>query len=82
MADEKSLNSTGLSYLWSKLKVMLANKAEKVHTHTKSQITDFPTSMPASDVSSWAKASTKPKYTASEVGAEAAGADVDCGIWS
>lgn len=27
------------------------------------------TSMPASDVSSWAKASTKPTYTASEVGA-------------
>lgn len=27
------------------------------------------TSMPASDVSSWAKASTKPSYTASEVGA-------------
>ena len=39
------------------------------HTHTKSEITDFPTSMPASDVSAWAKASTKPTYTASEVGA-------------
>lgn len=39
------------------------------HKHTKSQITDFPTSMPASDVYSWAKASTKPTYTASEVGA-------------
>ena len=39
------------------------------HTHTKSQITDFPTSMPASDVYSWAKASTKPTYTYSEVGA-------------
>ena len=42
------------------------------HTHTKSQITDFPTSMPASDVYSWAKAVTKPTYTASEVGALAA----------
>ena len=39
------------------------------HKHTKSEITDFPTSMPASDVYSWAKASTKPTYTASEVGA-------------
>ena len=39
------------------------------HKHTKSEITDFPTSMPASDVYSWAKASTKPSYTASEVGA-------------
>ena len=42
------------------------------HTHTKSQITDFPSSMPASDVYSWAKASTKPTYTYSEVGAAAA----------
>lgn len=39
------------------------------HKHTKSEITDFPTSMPASDVPSWAKASSKPTYTASEVGA-------------
>lgn len=38
------------------------------HTHTKSQITDFPTSMPASDVSDWAKASSKPSYSKSEVG--------------
>ena len=42
------------------------------HTHTKSQITDFPSSLPASDVYSWAKASTKPTYTAAEVGAAAA----------
>ena len=41
------------------------------HKHTKSEITDFPTSMPASDVYSWAKAATKPTYTASEVGAAA-----------
>jgi len=34
-------------------------------------ITDFPSSMPASDVYSWAKASAKPTYTASEVGAAA-----------
>lgn len=39
------------------------------HTHTKSQISDFPTSLPASDVYAWAKASTKPSYSASEVGA-------------
>ena len=30
--------------------------------------------MPASDVSAWAKAATKPAYTANEVGAEASGA--------
>ena len=38
------------------------------HTHTKSQITDFPTSLPASDVSAWAKAASKPSYSKSEVG--------------
>lgn len=37
------------------------------HTHTKSQISDFPTSLPASDVSSWAKASSKPSYAWSEI---------------
>lgn len=44
-------------------------KAEKEHTHKKSEISDFPTSMPASDVPAWAKAANKPTYTASEVGA-------------
>ena len=43
-------------------------KANGTHTHTKSEITDFPTSLPASDVSAWAKATTKPTYTKSEVG--------------
>lgn len=38
------------------------------HTHTKAQITDFPTSMPASDVYAWAKTPTKPAYTKAEVG--------------
>ena len=47
----------------------IGGKANVEHTHTKSEITDFPTSMPASDVSAWAKASTKPTYTATEVGA-------------
>ena len=47
----------------------LAGKANTSHTHSKSQITDFPASMPASDVPAWAKAATKPSYTAKEVGA-------------
>ena len=51
----------------------IAGKANTSHTHTKSEITDFPTSLPASDVSEWAKAATKPTYTASEVGADASG---------
>ena len=42
--------------------------AASTHTHSKSQITDFPTSMPASDVSAWAKAATKPSYNKAEVG--------------
>lgn len=33
----------------------------------------YPTTLPASDVYSWAKASTKPSYTASEVGAASSG---------
>ena len=44
-------------------------RVPKAHTHKKSEISDFPTSMPASDVSAWAKAANKPSYTASEVGA-------------
>ena len=35
--------------------------------------TEIPTSLPASDVSDWAKAATKPTYTADEVGADAKG---------
>lgn len=50
------------------LKTLVDGKAPISHTHTKSQITDFPTSMPASDVSAWAKAPTKPTYTKAEVG--------------
>lgn len=46
----------------------LAGKAASSHTHTKAQITDFPTSMPASDVYAWAKAASKPTYTPTEVG--------------
>ena len=49
---------------WSAWKAVSYNG----HTHTKSQITDFPSSLPASDVYSWAKASTKPSYNFSEIG--------------
>lgn len=44
-------------------------RTPKAHTHNKFEISDFPTSMPASDVPAWAKAASKPSYTASEVGA-------------
>lgn len=51
----------------------LNNKSDVGHKHTKSEITDFPTSLPASDVYDWAKADTKPTYTANEVGADTYG---------
>ncbi len=47
----------------------LNGKSDTGHSHSKSEITDFPASMPASDVPAWAKAASKPGYTASEVGA-------------
>ena len=49
------------------VKTALDGKANSSHTHAKSQITDFPSSMPASDVYSWAKASSKPSYSTSEI---------------
>lgn len=49
------------------IKSALDGKSNTGHTHVKADITDFPTSMPASDVYSWAKQSSKPSYTISEV---------------
>ena len=46
----------------------LGGKANSGHSHTTSDISNFPSSLPASDVYSWAKAETKPTYSASEVG--------------
>lgn len=53
---------------WSGVTGKPSTFTPSAHTHTKSQITDFPTSMPASDVYAWAKAKTKPSYTKAEVG--------------
>lgn len=61
------LDYSGLSYLWGKIKEYIKSVMDN-HTHTKSDITDFPSSLPASDVSAWAKAPNKPTYTKSEVG--------------
>ncbi len=41
--------------------------AADIPTITKSKISDFPSSMPASDVYSWAKASSKPGYSFGEI---------------
>lgn len=52
---------------WSTITGKPSSYTPSSHTHTKSQITDFPSSMPASDVYSWAKAKTKPSYAWSEI---------------
>ena len=63
-----SATTTDAHYPSEKLvKAALDGKASSSHTHTKSQITDFPSSMPASDVYSWAKAKTKPSYAWGEI---------------
>ena len=54
-------------YTESEINTKLNAKANSSHIHTKAQITDFPTSMPASDVYAWAKAASKPSYTIGEV---------------
>lgn len=51
---------------------IINGKADTAHKHTKSQITDFPSSLPASDVYAWAKQPNKPTYNAAEVGAATA----------
>lgn len=71
---DDSLSDTSINPVQNKVITnALNNKADNSHTHTKSEIIDFPTSLPASDVKAWAKADTKPTYTASEVGADASG---------
>ena len=58
-----------LVVLWEYIKAKAQDFfAAKDHKHKKADITDFPTSMPASDVHPWAKEATKPSYTKSEVG--------------
>lgn len=62
--------SSASSVPWSGVTGKPSTFTPSSHTHTKSQITDFPTSMPASDVYAWAKASTKPSYSWSEIGSK------------
>ena len=63
--EEKIMKYNGVKTL---IKHICDNFARLSHTHTKKDITDFPTSMPASDVPDWAKANMKPTYTKAEVG--------------
>lgn len=59
---------TATSVPWSGVTGKPDTYTPSTHTHTKSEITDFPTSLPASDVHEWAKKETKPSYTKAEVG--------------
>lgn len=63
------LTNSGFSHMLDKI---ISLFSQKTHKHTVSDITDFPKSMPASDVANWAKAHEKPIYTHKEVGAVAA----------
>lgn len=66
---DTELNSTSTNPVQNKaIFTELGNKSNTGHKHVKVDITDFPTSMPASDVYSWAKAKTKPTYNKTEVG--------------
>ena len=58
-----------LEQLKSDIIAKLNDTPAKGHTHTRKDITDFPESMPASDVYEWAKQPNKPTYTAAQVGA-------------
>lgn len=80
----KYLDDNGLLYLWGKIKNLVSSSAGtgtvtqvKIGTTEYNPTTGvislpaYPTTLPASDVESWAKAASKPSYTASEVGAVA-----------
>lgn len=59
--------SEGHKPAWSDVTGKPSTFVPAVHSHTKSQISDFPSSMPASDVAAWAKATTKPSYGWTEI---------------
>lgn len=63
-----ALQPTKPTYTYSEV-----GAAAATHYHIVSDIIDFPTSMPASDVYPWAKDESKPVYTAAEIGAASAG---------
>lgn len=66
MAETKFLDKSGLEKVLTGINEKFSKND---HKHVKADISDFPAAMPASDVYSWAKASSKPSYSASEVGA-------------
>lgn len=65
---DAELSTTSTNPVQNKvIKSALDGKSNTGHKHVKADITDFPTSMPASDVSAWAKAASKPSYSIGEI---------------
>lgn len=62
----KYLGQTGLVYLWGKIKTWVGNYVKITSSTGKDTITAGTNSV---DIYDWAQASTKPSYTAGEVGA-------------
>lgn len=60
-------SATGHKHLWADITNKPSTFAPSAHKHVKADITDFPKSLPASDVKAWAKADTKPSYTWDEI---------------
>lgn len=60
-------SATGHKHLWADITNKPSTFAPSAHKHVKADITDFPTSLPASDVKTWAKAANKPSYTWGEI---------------
>lgn len=67
--DQKlsGLPTSGHTHAWADITGKPSTFTPSAHKHVKADITDFPTSMPASDVPAWAKASSKPSYGWSEI---------------
>ena len=71
MANKSYLDHDGLSYLWGKIKALLAGKAESGHSHSYNDLTDkptipaaytHPTSHPASMITGLATVATSGSY--------------------
>ena len=63
-----NLSSEGISAGFAKTVQVGTNTPVGIDSNGNIPIPAYPTSLPASDVSAWAKASTKPTYTSSEIG--------------
>ena len=63
-----SLVTTGEKYTWnSKQDALVFNTAYNASTNKVATMSDIPSTLPASDVSAWAKEASKPAYTLDEV---------------